>query len=169
VAGNIDVSSYIDRTYTTPYVTDVYFSFPFTGLRLLKGTSLGGFKAYISTYNPGGVSFSPSVSYTTSNSSVATYTSSGNTINAISIGSAVITASSGGHSDTINVSVFGVSSYGSDSSSIYCTFSGTMAGDTLTVTAGSRSNTITATGSSHTVWVTGLSSSTSYSVTASIS
>lgn len=168
VAGNIDVSSYIDRTYTTPYVTDVYFSFPFTGLRLLKGTSLGGFKASISTYNPGGVSFSPSVTYTTSNSSVATYTNSGNIINAVSIGSAVITASSGGHSDIISVSVFGVSSYGSDSNSIYCTFSGTMAGDTLTVTAGSRSNTITATGSSHTVWVTGLSSSTSYSVTASI-
>ena len=40
VAGNIDTSSYVDRTYTTPYVTDVYFSFPFTGLRLLKGTSL---------------------------------------------------------------------------------------------------------------------------------
>lgn len=93
-----------------PYVTDVSFGFPFYGLRLLEGKSVR-LTASVSTYNPGGEYFSPEIEYKTSDPNVATYTSSNNKINAVSIGSSIITASSGGYSDTVNVYVFGISSY----------------------------------------------------------
>jgi hypothetical protein len=177
---SISLSSYVDRTYTTPYVTGISLSGGSGGDS--AGTArmpAGGYEDYydysISTYNPGGVSYKPSRTVSSSSSAISIIShTEKNTSGHITISSgstpstAILKVSSGGYSDSITITTYGVWTYGSDSNSIYCSFSNVQAGDTLSVTTGSKTNTVTASGTSQNVWVTGLSSSTSYSVTASV-
>lgn len=175
---SISLSGYVDRTYTTPYVTGVSFGST-TQVRMPHysgtGTGSASMLSYtISVYNPGGVSYTPSRTVNNSNSNVIEISHSESSrsgtieISTKSIGTSTITVSSGGYSDSVDVTTYGVWTYGSDSDSVYCSFSNVQSGDTLSVTAGSKTNTVTASGTSQNVWVTGLSSSTSYSVSASV-
>jgi hypothetical protein len=106
VSTSVSTSGYVDSTYTDPYVTGV--SVGSSSLTIDLYTSSSASTTYsISTYNPGGVSFSPSVSASSSNSNVATASASGGrvSITGYNTGSATITVSSGGKSATISVTV----------------------------------------------------------------
>lgn len=173
----IDISSYVDYTYTptpTPYVTGVSILIDgtqFTSIRTSSNADSISAYCSISTYNPGGVSFSPGIDeVTNTNSNVATCSTSGKylTITPRSIGTTTITVRSEDKTASLTVNVYGVSSYDVYTYSASVTFDNVKAGDTLVFSAGSHSTTKTATGSNHTLTLDTLSSGTTYSASASV-